>query len=54
VNRLAWLGNGWSIVQTGDGEVGELAHFLQPAFVDVPAEPLPEETFEYRQKPFSH
>ncbi|EED21311.1 monooxygenase, putative [Talaromyces stipitatus ATCC 10500] len=54
VNRLAWLGNGWSIAQTGNGEAGELAHFLQPAFVDVPAKPLPEETFVYKQKPFSH
>jgi hypothetical protein len=53
VNRLSWLGNGWSIAQM-DGDIGELAHFLQPGLVDIPAEPLPEETKMYKQRPFSH
>ncbi|KAJ5994677.1 monooxygenase [Penicillium waksmanii] len=53
VNRLAWLGNGWSVVRTDDG-AGDLAHFLLPESVDVPAEPFPEETLAYKQKPFSH
>ena len=53
VNRLAWLGNGWSVVQIDEG-AGELAHFLQPEFVDAPAAPFPEETQVYKQRPFSH
>lgn len=52
-NRLAWLGNGWSIAQT-DSKEGELAHFLLPGLVDIPAEPLPEKTTVYRQRPFSY
>ncbi|KAL6821577.1 hypothetical protein V8C40DRAFT_267898 [Trichoderma camerunense] len=52
-NRLSWLGDGWSAPQVNP-EDGELAHFLQPAFVDLPASPYPEETVEYRQLPFSH
>lgn len=53
VNRLAWLGNGWSAVQTDDG-AGELAHFLLPEAVDDPDEPFPEDTRAYRERPFSH
>jgi hypothetical protein len=52
-NRLAWLGNGWSVAQLDSG-IGELAYFLQPSHVDVPAEPLPEDTLIYRQRPFSY
>jgi len=52
-NRLGWLGNGWSVVQT-DPESGEIAHFLQPGLVDIPAEPLPEDTVMYKQRPFSY
>lgn len=53
VNRLAWLGNGWSSAQLKDG-CGELAHFLQPELMDFPNEPFPEETPQYRKRPFSH
>ncbi|KAH8689850.1 hypothetical protein BGW36DRAFT_440544 [Talaromyces proteolyticus] len=52
-NRLAWLGNGWSIAQIDAGK-GELAHFLQPGLIDIPAEPFPEDTLKFRQLPFSH
>ena len=52
-NRLAWLGNGWSVIQVEEGS-GELAHFLQPEFVDAPAAPFPEQTRVYQQWPFSH
>ncbi|KAF7960488.1 hypothetical protein EAE96_000168 [Botrytis aclada] len=52
-NRLAWLGNGWSIAQI-DSQEGELAHFLQPGMVDIPAEPFPEETSIFRMRPFSY
>ncbi|KAF3055305.1 putative sterigmatocystin biosynthesis monooxygenase stcW [Trichoderma lentiforme] len=52
-NRLSWLGDGWSAPQVNP-EDGELAHFIQPAFVDLPASPYPEETVEYKQLPFSH
>jgi hypothetical protein len=52
-NRLGWLGNGWSIAQT-DSEEGELAHFLQPGMVDIPAEPYPENTTLFKLRPFSY
>lgn len=52
-NRLGWLGNGWSIAQIDPAE-GELAHFLQPGLVDVPAEPYPEDTLTFKQRPFSY
>jgi hypothetical protein len=52
-NRLAWLGNGWSNVQL-DSQSGDIAHFLQPSLMDVPAEPLPEDTATYKLLPFSY
>jgi hypothetical protein len=52
-NRLGWLGNGWSIAQVDTGEA-ELAHFLQMGQVDIPAEPFPEDTLSFRQRPFSY
>jgi hypothetical protein len=52
-NRLGWLGNGWSIAQIDPGS-GEIAHFLQPGLIDIPAEPLPEDTLIYKQRPFSY
>lgn len=53
INRLGWLGNGWSVVQVEEGS-GELAHFLRPDYVDAPATPFPEETRAYKEWPFSH
>ena len=52
-NRLAWLGDGWSIAQVDPGQA-EPAHFLQPGLIDIPAEPLPEDTPQFKQLPFSH
>lgn len=52
-NRLAWLGNGWSSAQVDD-RGGDLAFYLQPGFVDIPAAPLPEDTPQNRTRPFSH
>ncbi|KAM0424516.1 hypothetical protein ACHAPT_010230 [Fusarium lateritium] len=52
-NRLAWLGDGWSAAQVDPGE-GELAHFLQPELMDIPAQPFPEDTAVFRMLPFSH
>jgi len=52
-NRLGWLGNGWSVAQI-DREGGEIAHFLQPGLVDIPAEPFPEDTLMFKQRPFSY
>ncbi|KAH8591217.1 hypothetical protein B0O99DRAFT_632827 [Bisporella sp. PMI_857] len=53
VNRLGWLGNGWSIVQTDAGS-GELAFYLQPEVTDNPSSPFPEQTRLYQLRPFSH
>jgi hypothetical protein len=52
-NRLAWLGNGWSTAQV-DSESGDIARFLHPSLMDVPAEPLPEDTPTYKLRPFSY
>ena len=52
-NRLAWLGNGWSVAQT-EPDAADMAHFLQPHVMDIPAEPFPENTTCYRQRPFSY
>ncbi|KAH7039550.1 uncharacterized protein B0I36DRAFT_370652 [Microdochium trichocladiopsis] len=52
-NRLAWLGDGWSAAQV-DPRAGELAYYVQPGQIEIPAEPLPEETLQFKQLPFSH
>ena len=49
-NQLAWLGNGWSINML---ENHDLAWFLYPEFLDVPAQP-PEATEHYKKRMFSH
>ncbi|KAF2115611.1 hypothetical protein BDV96DRAFT_492666 [Lophiotrema nucula] len=52
VNRLAWLGNGWSANQ---GEKGhDLAWYLYPEFVDKPVAPRPEEKGVYGVRAFSY
>lgn len=51
-NRLAWLGNGWSQLQLDEG--GDLAYYLEPEYMDVPAHPFPEETGFYRVRPFTY
>ncbi|KAI0490332.1 flavin-binding monooxygenase [Xylaria cf. heliscus] len=62
-NRLRWLGNGWSVTHTkadddGSGDGGEYqgdpAWYIEPAFVDVPSGPRPEDDPEFKMRPFSH
>ncbi|KAF2470673.1 FAD/NAD(P)-binding domain-containing protein [Lindgomyces ingoldianus] len=50
-NRLAWLGNGWSINQL---EEKHLAWYLYPEFQDSPVSPLPEEKESLKIRPFSN
>lgn len=51
VNRLAWLGNGWSVKQI---EEKDLAWYLYPDFMEQPVAPKPEENEKYRIRPFSN
>ena len=51
VNRMGWLGNGWSSLQL---EGGDLAYYLEPEFADVPSHPFPEDTEEYGKRPFTY
>jgi len=50
-NRLAWLGNGWSVNQV---EGRDLAWYLYPGFVERPVEGRPEERGEYKVRAFSY
>ncbi|KXS21491.1 FAD/NAD(P)-binding domain-containing protein [Gonapodya prolifera JEL478] len=50
VNRLAWLGDGWSLKQR---EGKDLAFYLYPEFVDKPNEGKPEEGERERIRPFA-
>jgi hypothetical protein len=50
-NRMAWLGNGWSMNQL---EQRDLAWYLYPEFVDKPKAPKPEEEERLRIRPFSY
>jgi hypothetical protein len=50
-NRLAWLGNGWSVNQQEDRD---LAWYLYPEFVDRPVAPLPEKKERFGVRPFSY
>jgi hypothetical protein len=50
-NRLAWLGNGWSVKQQEDMD---LAWYLYPKFVDRPVAPLPEKKGRFGVRPFSY
>jgi hypothetical protein len=50
-NRLAWLGNGWSVNQL---EERDLAWYLYPEFVDKPSAPHPEKNEEFRVRAFSY
>lgn len=51
VNRMAWLGNGWSVNQL---EERDLAWYLYPDFMDKPVAPRPEEKERLKVRPFSH
>ncbi|OJD31775.1 flavin-binding monooxygenase [Diplodia corticola] len=51
VNRMAWLGDGWSQKQR-DGE--DLAFYLYPEFLDKPVPGRPEDKEEYRVRPFAY
>jgi len=48
-NRLGWLGNGWSVTQTGEGDP---AWYLEG--VNVPVAGKPEEDPEGARRPWSH
>ncbi|KAG2413129.1 hypothetical protein HFD88_010688 [Aspergillus terreus] len=50
-NRLAWLGNGWSEQQLNNGD---MAYYVEPAYVDFPAAPRPEETKKWTVASWSH
>jgi hypothetical protein len=50
-NRMAWLGNGWSVNQM---EERDLAWYLYPEFVEKPLAPWPEEGANLRIRPFSY
>lgn len=51
-NRLKWLGNGWSAIQT-EGE-RDKAWYIEPDMVSVPRKGNPEEDEKFRRRPFSH
>jgi len=50
-NRLAWLGNGWSVTLTGGGDA---AWYLAPENVDKPVAGTPELDPRLAMRPFSH
>jgi hypothetical protein len=49
---LSWLGNGWTESERSD--CGDRAFYLEPEWLDVPAEPLPEMTRKYQTRLFSY
>lgn len=51
VNRMAWLGDGWSVKQR---EGKDLGFYLYPGFLDQPEAGKPEERREYKVRPFSY
>lgn len=51
VNRLAWLGNGWSVNQL---EERDLAWYLYPNFLQRPVAPRPEEHEGHKARTFSY
>lgn len=51
VNRLAWMGNGWSVNQL---EGHDLAFYLYPEFQDPPVAPHPEDKKSLKVRPFSY
>ncbi|EXJ67884.1 uncharacterized protein A1O5_09231 [Cladophialophora psammophila CBS 110553] len=52
VNRLNWLGNGWSILQTD--ESGDPGYYVQREYIDYPSHPRPEETPKWKKLPFTY
>lgn len=48
---LRWLGNGWSELQLNGGDI---SYYIEPAYVDAPSFPFPEETEAYNKLSFSH
>lgn len=51
-HTLSWLGNGWSTLEVEEGK--DVAYYLEPEFLDLPAAPLPEESKLQQMRPFSH
>ncbi|KAL7624982.1 hypothetical protein AAE478_004196 [Parahypoxylon ruwenzoriense] len=58
VNRLRWLGNGWSVThmpgEKEDEYLGDPAWYIEPRFLDVPPKGRPEDDEEFKMRPFSH
>lgn len=50
-NRLRWLGSGWSDSQLNNGD---LAYYLRPEYMDIPASPYPETSPFFQTRPFSY
>ena len=51
-NLLRFMGNGWSDLQLSGK--GDLAYYLEPGLMDIPAAPFPENTWQHVKRPFSH
>jgi cation diffusion facilitator CzcD-associated flavoprotein CzcO len=51
VNRMAWLGSGWSVNQL---DHKHLAWYLYPEFQDIPKPQRPEENERFAIRPFSY
>jgi hypothetical protein len=49
-NELRWLGNGWSVCQTGGGDS---TFYLEPSFIDFPVAGKPESDPLHRKRPYS-
>ena len=50
MSQLAWLENGYTHAQRFGG--GDLAFYLEPEFLDVPATPWPEDSRISLLRPF--
>ncbi|OQV06632.1 hypothetical protein CLAIMM_11174 [Cladophialophora immunda] len=52
VNRLNWLGNGWSVMQTDDN--CDPGYYVRREYIDQPSHPRPEETPKWKLLPFAY
>lgn len=52
VNRLNWLGNGWSGIQLEEN--GDLGYYIRPEYVDFPDHPRPETTPRWEGLAFTY
>ena len=51
LNRLAWMGNGFTEAHLNGGDI---AYYIDPEHVDFPSHPLPENTDRWSKVAFSH